>query len=188
MICSYSFQSPFEVCALFLSISNLLYIRDKLLHVAVYDFYSLLKSVHAGQQFVCGRKRDSDSLTALIWTVLTLASHASLDHKLCLRAFLLLFLRLCRSTVRQVILSSQYLLVVLYLSLSTLHVLYVLLISSTHDNVHAYSCNVLQIKERLAEYIIVISGNFTAFCNQSCNILFPFSLHYLIGNLSLQFL
>ena len=66
MICSYSFQYLFEVCALFLSISNLLYIRDQLLHEAVYNFYSLLKNVHAGQQFVCGRKRDSDSLSACV--------------------------------------------------------------------------------------------------------------------------
>ena len=103
MIHSYSFQSPFEVSAEFPSVLNPFYICYvfeihvhvcKLLHEAVYDFYSLLKSVHAGQQFVCGRKKDSDSLTTLIWTVLALVSHASLNHTLCLRAFLLLFLQL----------------------------------------------------------------------------------------------
>ena len=56
-------------------------------------FYSLLKRAHAGQQFACGRKKATDSLTALIWIVLALASHASLYHTLCLRAFSLLFFR-----------------------------------------------------------------------------------------------
>ena len=32
-----------------------------LLHVVVYYFYSLLKSAHAGQQFACSRKKDSES-------------------------------------------------------------------------------------------------------------------------------
>ena len=75
MIRSYSFQPPFEVCAHFLSISNPFYIRSVFaisLNVTVYDFYSLLKSVHAGQQFSCGRKKDSDSLTAPIQIVLML--------------------------------------------------------------------------------------------------------------------
>ena len=96
---SISVLSQCRISVCFESVLYLLRVRDtctvrKLLHEAVYDFYSLLKSVHAGQQFVCGRKKDSDSLTTLIWIVLALASHTSLDHKLCLRAFLLLFLQL----------------------------------------------------------------------------------------------
>ena len=46
---------------------------------------------------VVGRK--IASLTAPTRIVLALASHASLNHTLCLRAFLLF--RLCRSTARQ---------------------------------------------------------------------------------------
>ena len=43
----------------FLSVSNTLHIRS--MHVVVYYFYSLLKSAHAGQQFACSRKKDSES-------------------------------------------------------------------------------------------------------------------------------
>ena len=43
----------------------------------------------------------SDTLTTPILIVLPLTSHASLNHTLCLHAFLLLFFRLCRSTVLQ---------------------------------------------------------------------------------------
>ena len=50
---------------------------------------------------VVGRK--IAGLNAPIRIVLALASHASLlNHTLCLHAFLLLFFRLCRSTVRQI--------------------------------------------------------------------------------------
>ena len=105
MICLYSAQSPFAVGVYFRSVSNPFYIRSMSainLYVAVYDFYSLLKSAHAGQQFVCGRKNDSDNLATLIPIVLALASNVSLNHTLCLHAFLLLFFRLCCSTVHQV--------------------------------------------------------------------------------------
>ena len=80
----------------------------------MYYFYSLLKSAHAGQQFACGGKNDSDSLTAPISIVLTLASHASFNHTLCLRAFLLLFFRLCRSTVHQVMALALEFIVCMY--------------------------------------------------------------------------
>ena len=53
---SYSFQSLFEVRAHFPSVLNPFHIH--LLHVAVYDFYSLLKSVRAHQQLTCGRKKE----------------------------------------------------------------------------------------------------------------------------------
>ena len=84
---SNSVRSLYTFSVLFESISYSLHVRDQLLHVAVYDFYSLFKSMHAGQQFTCGRKNDSNSLTALIRIVLALASHASLNHTHCLRAF-----------------------------------------------------------------------------------------------------
>ena len=90
MIRSYSVQSLFEVHVHFPSVSNPFYICSVFaisLHVTVYDFYSSLKSTHAGQHFACSRKKDSDSLTAPILTVLALVSHASLNHTLCLRAF-----------------------------------------------------------------------------------------------------
>ena len=32
-----------------------------LFQVVVYEFHSLLKSVHAGQQFACSRKKDNES-------------------------------------------------------------------------------------------------------------------------------
>ena len=96
----YPFQPPFEVRVHFPSVSNHSY-SFHILHVVVYDFYILLNSVHAGQQFVCGRKKDSesyrsdtDSLNACFTTLL--------NHTLCLCAFLLLYFRLCRSTVRQI--------------------------------------------------------------------------------------
>ena len=82
---SYICQSPFEVCAHFPSVSNLFSYSFHLLHVEVYDFYNLLKSVHAGQQFACGSKKDSNNLTGPIRIVLVLTSHASLKHILCLR-------------------------------------------------------------------------------------------------------
>ena len=52
--------------------------------MTVYDFYSLLKSAHAGQQFACGTKKDSKSYRPdmYIIIVLALASHASLNHTL----------------------------------------------------------------------------------------------------------
>ena len=43
-----------------------------LLHVAVYYFYSLLKSAHAGQQFACGRKKDA-SLSACVTQLYSIA-------------------------------------------------------------------------------------------------------------------
>ena len=55
------------------------------LHMAVYDFYSLLKSAHACQLFTCSKKKESDSFTASIKIVLVLASYASLNYTLCLR-------------------------------------------------------------------------------------------------------
>ena len=64
---------------------------------AVYDFYSILKSVHVRQQFTCSRKKDSDSVTALIWIVLAIVSHASLNRTLSLRAFLLVVVLFVRS-------------------------------------------------------------------------------------------
>ena len=86
MICSYSFQSPFEVRAHFPSVSNPFYICSmfaiQLLHVAVYEFYTSLKSVHAGKQFACSRKKNSDSVTAVIRS-LSAHVHASLNHTLC---------------------------------------------------------------------------------------------------------
>ena len=48
---------------------------------------------------MCGKKKDNNSLTAPIQIVLALASDATLNHTLYLRAFLLVFFRLCRSTV-----------------------------------------------------------------------------------------
>ena len=50
----------------------------------------------------CAVERKIASLTAPIRIVLMLASHTLLNHTLCLCAFLLLFFRLCRSTVRQI--------------------------------------------------------------------------------------
>ena len=81
----------------FLSISNPFYIPSmftiQLLHMAVLGFYSLLKNGFSGKQFVCGSKKDSDSLTAVIWIVLELVSHTSLNYTFCLRiCFLLQFL------------------------------------------------------------------------------------------------
>ena len=69
-ICSYSFQSPFEVGVHFLSVSNPFYIRSmftvSFCTWQLNDFYSLLNSAHAGQLFTCGRKKGSDSLTTPI--------------------------------------------------------------------------------------------------------------------------
>ena len=53
--------------------------------------YSLLKSGRVSQQFAFGRKKDSDSLTAVIRIILVLTSHTSLNHTLCLRSFQLSF-------------------------------------------------------------------------------------------------
>ena len=50
-------RSPCTFSVRFESVSYSLH----LLHMAVYDFYSLLKSAHVGQQFACGKKKDSDS-------------------------------------------------------------------------------------------------------------------------------
>ena len=107
MIRSLSVQSLFEVHVHFPSVSNPFYICFVFaisLHMAVYDFDSLLKRAHAGQQFACSKKNDSDSLNALIptvlATVLALASHASLNHTLGCFVFILFF-RLCHSTVHQ---------------------------------------------------------------------------------------
>ena len=54
---STSVRSPCAFSVRFESVSYLF----RLLHVAVYTFYGLLKSVHAGHQFMCGRKKDSES-------------------------------------------------------------------------------------------------------------------------------
>ena len=55
--------------------------------MSVYDFYSLSKSMYAGQQFACSRKKESDSLAAVRRIILALMSHASLNHTLCIHAF-----------------------------------------------------------------------------------------------------
>ena len=70
-----------------------------------FDFYSLLKGVHARQQSTCGSKNDSDSLNAAIPIVLVLTSHTSLNQTLCLHALLLLFFQLFRGTANQAIVS-----------------------------------------------------------------------------------
>ena len=74
MIRLYFVQSPFKDHTHFPSVLNLFYIRSmfviELLHVALNDFYR----VHAGQQFVCGKNKDNNSLTAPIQIVLALAS------------------------------------------------------------------------------------------------------------------
>ena len=49
----------------------------------------------------CAVGRKIMSLTAPTRIVLALTSHDSLDHTLCLYAFLFVFFRLCRSTVHQ---------------------------------------------------------------------------------------
>ena len=54
---STSVQNPCAISVLYESV----FIFIPSFHVAVYDFYSLLKSVHVGQQFPCGRKKDSES-------------------------------------------------------------------------------------------------------------------------------
>ena len=69
-----------------------------ILHVAVHYFYCLVKSMYAGQQFACGRKKDIGRKIAI---VLALASHVSLDHTL-FNVFFLLFFLLSRSTVCQI--------------------------------------------------------------------------------------
>ena len=103
---SISVQSPCAFSVHFKSVLYSFYVCNQLLHMAIYDCYSLLKSAHAGQQFACSRKKDSDSLTAPIWIVLASASHASLNHTLCLCDFLLLFFcgRNPRSSPRRCIL------------------------------------------------------------------------------------
>ena len=68
----YSIQSPFTFSVHFESGYFVVHVRDCMW--AVYDFYSLLKSVHAGQQFACGRKKDSDILTTPTRIVLVLTS------------------------------------------------------------------------------------------------------------------
>ena len=57
------------------------------LHVTVYGFYGA--SMHGSSSCVVRRK--TVSLTIPLQIVLALASHASLNHTFCLRAFLLLF-------------------------------------------------------------------------------------------------
>ena len=54
---STSVRSPYAFSVSFELVSFLFH----LLHVVVYGFYRLLKSVHAGQKFACGRKKDSES-------------------------------------------------------------------------------------------------------------------------------
>ena len=61
MIHSLYAHDLFEVHVHFPSVSKTFYIHSmfekQLLHVAVYDFYGLLKGVHAGQQFACSRRK-----------------------------------------------------------------------------------------------------------------------------------
>ena len=80
-----------NMCALFVGFGSVLFSCSRL-HMALHDYYTLLKSVHASQQFACGRKKDGDSLTTPIRIFLSLASHVSLKHTFCLHAYLLLFI------------------------------------------------------------------------------------------------
>ena len=54
---SYSVQSLFEVCAFFSPFISLIFVTCShaiSLHGVFYDLYTLLKGMHAGQQFACG--------------------------------------------------------------------------------------------------------------------------------------
>ena len=73
---STSIRSP---CA-FPSVSNTLHIRSIFLLVTVYDFYSLLKSAHAGQQFACGTKKDRKSYRPDTHSLSSCVTHFTQSH------------------------------------------------------------------------------------------------------------
>ena len=50
--------------------------------MAVYDFYNLLKSTHAGQQFTCGRKKDSESYCSDTDSLSARVTHFAQSHTL----------------------------------------------------------------------------------------------------------
>ena len=85
-ICSKSVRIPFNLRSKSVRIFHQFQIHFHLLYVAVYDFYSLLKSAHAHQKLTCGRKKERIFLFPIL-IVLAPASQASLNHTLCLHVF-----------------------------------------------------------------------------------------------------
>ena len=72
-----------------------------LLHVAVYDFYSSVKSMQAGQQFACGGKKVSESYRSDTDSLSARLTRFAQSHT-CLRVFCSCSSDSCRSTVHQI--------------------------------------------------------------------------------------
>ena len=111
MICSFFICNPFLFCSKSVCIFRSFRIHFifvscswAALHMAVYGVYE----VHMQGSSSCAVRRKIASLTAQLWIGLMLTSHASLNHTLCLHAFLLLFLQICIHQVMALALKRTY--------------------------------------------------------------------------------